>query len=113
MLVARDDRTGHFRPLEQLAVILRDEIGADFLGDEEPAVVILLRNPDPLHRRVARRDLAAKQADPAGADDGEPERLCLLSHALASAISTTAESASLESGRSTGWLRSADRSAAV
>src|SRR4029450_3599561 len=91
-------------------MVVGDEIGADLLRYVEPAVVVLLGDTDPLHRRMARRHLAAEQPDPAGADDGEPDALCLSSHRLPPAISATAESAAFDSGRSTGSLRSAERS---
>src|SRR5262245_10787392 len=104
---------GHLRPLEELAMVVGDEIGADLLGNVEPAVVVLLGDADPLHRRVPRRHLAAEQPDAAGADDGEPDAFRLPSHRLPPAISATADSAAFDSGRSTGSLRSAERSAAV
>src|SRR5207248_5902386 len=113
MLVGGDDGAGDLGPLKELAVILGDEVGADLLRDVEAAVVVLLGDADPLHRGVARRDLAAEQADPSGADDGEPDAFGLPSHRLPPAISATAESAAFDSGRSTGSLRSAERSAAV
>ncbi len=113
MLVGGDDDAGHLRPLEQLAVVLRHEVGADLLGDIEAAVVVLLRDPDPLHRRMARRDLAAKQADPAGANDGKADVCGLPPHRFAPTISAICDSDWFESGRSTGALISAERSAAV
>src|SRR5262249_11951106 len=94
-------------------MVLGDEVRADLLGDMQAAVMVLLGDADPLHRRMARCDLAAKQSDPAGADDGEPDAFCLPPHRLPPTISATAESAAFDSGSSTGSLRSAGRSAAV
>ena len=114
VLVGGDDDAGDFRALEQLAIVLGDEVGADLFRNVKAAVVVLLGDADPLHRRMACRDLAAKQPDPAGADDGEPDALGLPpAHRRAPAISATAESVAFDSGRSTGSLRSAERSAAV
>ena len=69
-------------PLDQLDMALRDEIGADLGRDVAGAVRILLGKPDPLHRRMAVRHLAAEQPDAAAADDGEPDVCGLRSHAL-------------------------------
>src|SRR5262245_65448089 len=113
MLVGGDDGASRLRTLEQLAVILGDEVGADLLRDVQAAVMVLLGDADPLHSRMARRDLAAKESDPAGADDGETDAFRLSSHRLPPTISATAESAAFDSGSSTGSLRSAERSAAV
>jgi len=113
MLVGGDDGAGDLRALEQLAQILGDEVGADLFRDMQAAVMVLLGDADPLHGRMARCDFAAKQSDPAGADDGEPDAFWLSSHRLPPTISATAESAAFDSGRSTGSLRSAERSAAV
>src|ERR1700757_643687 len=113
MFVGGDDGAGDFRALEQLAMILSDEVGADLLGDVQAAVMVLFGDADPLHGWMARCDLAAKQPDPAGADDGESDAFCLPSHRLPPTISATAESAAFDSGKSTGSLRSAERSAAV
>jgi hypothetical protein len=113
VLVGGDDGAGDFRTPQQLPMVLRDEIGAYLLRDIKAAIVILLRDADPLYGRMARRDLAAKQPDPAGTYDGKPDAFRLRSHALAPAISATAESDSFDNGRSTGALRSAERSAAV
>ena len=114
MLVGGDDDAGDLGTFEQLAVVLGDEVGADLFRDIKPAVVVLLGDADPLHRRMARRDLAAEQPDPPGADDGEPDALGLASaHRRAPAISATADSVAFDSGRSIGSLRSAERSAAV
>src|SRR5258708_32733643 len=57
--------------------------------------------------------LAAKQAAPARADDGEANALRLPSHRFPPTISATAESAAFDSGNSIGSLRSAERSAGV
>src|SRR6185437_10309587 len=62
---------------EQLAVIGGDEVGIDLARDQVAAVGVLLRDADPLDRRIPCRDLAAKQADAPGADDGEAEPLGL------------------------------------
>ena len=66
---------------------------------------------------MARRHLAAEQADAAAADDGEADALPFFITFSPAAVlafkSATAEIVSLVSGRSTGSLRSADRSAAV
>src|SRR5262249_3218763 len=113
MLVGGDDGAGDLRALEQLAMILGDEVRADLLGDMQAAVIVLLGDADPLHGRMARCDLAAKQPDPAGADDGEPDAFCFPSHPLPPTISATAAGGAFDSGRSTGSLRSAERSAAV
>src|ERR1700731_18885 len=95
-----------------------DEIGADAGRDVAAAIVIELCNTDPFHCRVPRRHLAAKQADPAGADDGQPDALGVLLHTFSPArffclSSAMPEIVSLVSGRSTGSLRSADKSAAL
>src|SRR5262249_8111557 len=113
MLVGGDDGAGDLRALEQLAKILGDEVGADRFRHVQAAVMVLLGDADPLHGRMARCDFAAKQSDPAGADDGEPDASWLSPHRLPPAISASAESAAFDSGRSTGSLRSAERSAAV
>ena len=113
MLIGGDDGAGDLRALEQLAKILGDEVGADLFSDMQAAVMVLLGDADPLHGWMARCDFAAKQSDPAGADDGEPDAFRLSPHRLPPTISATAESAAFDSGRSTGSLRSAERSAAV
>src|SRR5262249_57413462 len=112
MLVGCDDGAGDLRALEQFAMILGDEVGADLLGDMQAAVMVLLGDADPLHGRMACRDLAAKQSHPAGADDGEPDAFYLPSHRLPPTISATAESAAFDSGRPTGSFRSPAGSAA-
>ena len=58
---------------------LRDEVGADLRRDLAGAVRVLLGEPDPFHRRMAVRDLAAEQSDAAAADDRDAEFLCLRS----------------------------------
>src|SRR5215469_13573466 len=118
MLVGGDDRRRHFRSRQQRAVIGGDEVGADPRGDIAAAIMIELGNPDPLHRGMARRDLAAKQPDAAGADDGKPDAFGVLLHTLRPArlrclSSAIPEIVSLLSGKSIGSLRSADRSAAL
>ena len=75
MLVGRDDDRGDFRPRDERAEIAGDEIGADLLRDLVGARGPGLGEPDPVDLRVPRGDLAAEQADPAGADDGEPDAL--------------------------------------
>jgi hypothetical protein len=118
VLVGGDDRAGDFRPRQQLAVTGGDEIGADAGCDVAAAIVIELGDADPFDRGMARRHFAAEQADAAGADNGKPDALGAFLHtfnparflALSSAMP---EIVSLVSGRSTGALRSADRSAAL
>ena len=89
--------------------------GADFAG----AVRVLLGEPDPFDRRMARRHLAAEQPDAAAADDREADALWLISSCVQPRAdfsvlnSAIAEIVSLVSGRSTGSPRSADRSAAL
>src|SRR5579862_4357036 len=95
-----------------------DEIGADAGRDVTAAIMIELGDADPFHRRMPRRHLAAKQADPAGADDGQPDALGILLHTFSPArflalSSAMPEIVSLVSGRSMGSLRSADKSAAL
>src|SRR6202030_3058945 len=118
MLVGRDQHRVDFRPRQKLAMTGGDEIGADAGGDIAAAIMVELGDADPFHRRMPRRHLAAKQADPAGADDGKADALGVLLHtfnparflALSSAM---LEMVSLVSGRSMGSLRSAERSAAL
>ena len=110
--------SGRFK---QLDMALRDEIRADPRRDFAGAVRVLLGKPDPLHRGMAVRHLAAEQPDAAAADDGETDFCGLCSHfciaglspalyrAFRSAIAATV---SLVSGRFTGSPRSAERSAA-
>src|ERR1700685_4403507 len=95
-----------------------DEIGADTGGDVAAAIMVELGDANPFHYRMTRRHLAAEQADPAGADDGQPNALGVLLHTLSPArflalSSAMPEMVSLVSGRSMGSLRSADRSAAL
>ena len=121
MLVGGDDGAGHLRPLQQLDMALRDEIRADPGRDFAGAVRVLLGKPDPLHRRMAVRHLAAEQPDAAAADDGETDFCGLCSHFCIAGLSPAlyrafrsaiAAIVSLVSGRSTGSPRSAERSAA-
>src|SRR6202162_4372703 len=95
-----------------------DEIGADAGGDVAAAIMVELGDSDPFHRGMPRRHLAAEQADPAGADDGQPDALGVLLHTFSPArffclSSAMPEIVSLVSGRSIGSLRSAERSAAL
>ena len=83
MLVGRDDGAGDLRPPDQLDVALRDEIGADLGRDIAGAVRVFLGKPDPFHRRMAVRHLAAEQPDPPAADDRKPDVRSLRSHASA------------------------------
>jgi hypothetical protein len=78
MLVGGDDDRGHFRPLEQLAEIAGEEIGADLLRHLLGARGPGLGDADPIDLRVPRGDLAAEQTDPAGADDGKPDAFRVL-----------------------------------
>ena len=80
MLVGRDDGAGDLGAPQQLDVALRHEIGADLRRDLAGAVRVLLGEPDPLHRRMTVRDLAAEQPDAAAADDRETELFGLRSH---------------------------------
>jgi hypothetical protein len=113
MLVGRDDGAGDLRPTQQLAMALRDKIRVDLGRNLAGAVGVLLGEPDPFHRRMARRHLAAKQADAAAADDGETNAFGVAFHCLLLAvISEIAEMVSLVSGRSIGSPRAAERSAA-
>ena len=73
VLVGGDDGGRHLRPPEQLAVVLRDEICLDLAGNLTGPVGILLGEADPLHRRMARRHLAAEEADTTAADDSETD----------------------------------------
>src|SRR5687768_3629717 len=81
VLVGGDDGGVDLGPPQQLAMIGRDELGADRLGHPLAALRILLGDADPFDRRMARRHLAAEEADAAGADDGETDALSRLSHA--------------------------------
>jgi hypothetical protein len=76
MLVGRDDRRRDLRAPEQFAVIGGDEVGPDLRGDLGGTRRVLFGDADPLHRHVAGGDLAAEQADAAGAHDGKPDALC-------------------------------------
>src|SRR5262245_34964664 len=49
------------------------KIGAYLVGDLAGTVGVLLGQPDPADRWMARGNLAAEQADPAAADDGEAD----------------------------------------
>ena len=80
VLVGRDDRAGDLGTAQQLDMALRDEIGADPGCDFAGAVRVLFGEPDPFHRRMTVRDLAAEQADAAAADDREAKLFCLRSH---------------------------------
>ena len=107
VLVGRNDRRVHFGPGEQLAVVGGDEVGPDLGGDELRALGLDLGQADEVDLRMARRDLAAEQADAARADDGEADAFGVLLHATArtdfdGAIPTDTAS-----------LRSAERSAAM
>ena len=73
VLVGRDDRGRHLGAREKLAVVLCHEIGANFLPDLFPPIGFQLREADKVDLRVARRDLAAEQADSSAADDRETD----------------------------------------
>ena len=95
-----------------------DEIGADARADVAAAIMVELGDADPFHRGMARRHFAAEQADAPGTDNGEAYAFCTLLHTFSPArffffSSAIPEIVSLESGRSIGSLRSADKSAAL
>src|SRR5580693_8974714 len=95
-----------------------DEIGADAGRDITTTIMVELGDADPFHRRMPRRHFAAEQADPAGADDGQPDAFGVLLHTFSPArflalSSAMPEIVSLVRGRSMGSLRSADKSAAL
>src|SRR5262249_29652417 len=69
VLVGGNDRAGHFRAAQQLAVALRHEVGADLRRHLSGPVRVLLGEPDPFHRRVPVGHLAAQEAYAAAADD--------------------------------------------
>ena len=62
--------------LRLLAFIIALVYAAHFTG----AVRVLFGEPDPFDRRMARRHLAAEQADAAAADDGKADALGRLFH---------------------------------
>ena len=118
MLVGADDRGRYLRPLEQLDVALRDEIGADFRAYFARTVRILLGKANPFDRRMARGHLAAEKPHAAAADDRKADAFGGLLHWFTPARifclnSAMAEMVSFVSGKSTGSLRSADKSAAL
>ena len=113
VLVGRNDGAGDLRPAQQLAMALRDEIGLDLGRNLAGAIRVLLGKPNPFHRRMARRHLAAEQADAPAADDRKADAFGVAFHCLLLAvISEIAEMVSLVSGRSIGSPRAAERSAA-
>ena len=62
-------------PVEQRAVVLGDEVGADLAGHQIGAIGDALRDADPVDLRVAHGHFAAEQAHASGADDGEADAL--------------------------------------
>src|SRR6185437_11207055 len=97
---------------------LRNKIGVDLRRDFSGAIRVFLGEADPFYRRVARRHFAAEQTDTPATDDGEADILGGIFHMLSPARFFTLSSAmpeivSLVNGRSTGSLRSADKSAAL
>jgi hypothetical protein len=80
VLFGRDDDGRHFRAAHQLAIVLRDEIGADRLRDFLSALRDALGDPDPLDRRVLSGNGAAEIADAACADDRQANASCRLLH---------------------------------
>src|SRR5262249_21454647 len=118
VLVGGDDRAGDLGSLQQFDVALGHEVGTNFKCDLAGAVRVLLCDADPLHRRMTVRHLAAEQSDAAAADNREADVLGSGSHTLSHLRNLALKSAiaaivSLVSGRSTGSLRSAERSAAL
>ena len=113
MLVCSDDRRRHFRPREQLAVIGGHEIGADLLRNELGAIRLDLGESDEVDLGMPRCDLSAKQSDSAGADDGNTDALRILFHRLCTPYATARTFLASASGIDTGWLVSAERSAAM
>src|SRR5512139_239588 len=97
---------------------LGNEIGADPRPDFAGTVGVFLSQADPFNSRVARRHFAAEQAHAAAADDREADAFGGFLHWFTPARifclnSAMAEIVSFVSGRSTGSLRSAERSAAL
>ena len=98
--VGREDRRGHFRARQQLPEIGRDKIGFRFFLQQRKPFRLQIGDPDEVHHRMARGNLAAKQADAARAYDCEADALWIFSgHFL--------------NGSVTGALLSAERSAAM
>ena len=117
MFVGCDDRAGDFGALEQFDMTLRDEVRADFGCDIAGPIRVLLGKSDPFDSGMPVRDLAAEQPDASAADDRKPEFFRLRSHVFNPARifclnSAICEMVWLVRGRSTGSLRSADKSAA-
>ena len=65
---------------------LRDEIGADLGSNLAGAVRVFFGKPDPLDRRMARGDLAAKQTDTTAADDRQTYTLGIPLHEFTPAM---------------------------
>ena len=113
MLVGGDDRRRDLGSCEQLAIIGGNEIGADFVGDEAQSIRLDLGESDEVDLGMPRCDLSAKQSDSAGADDGNTDALRILFHRLCTPYATARTFLASASGIDTGWLVSAERSAAM
>jgi hypothetical protein len=118
VLVRAYDGGGDLRALEQFNVALGDKVRTDLWTHFAGPIRVLFGEPDPLDRGVASRHLAAEQADAAAANDCEANALGRCLHWFTPARifclnSAIAEIVSLDSGRSTGSFRSAERSAAL
>src|SRR5579883_495183 len=118
MFIGANKRRGDFGPRQKLAMAGGEIVGANPRRDIAAAVVVEFGDADPLDRGMPRRHLAAKQADPAGANDGEADAFGVPFHAFNPArlrclSSAMPEIVSLVSGSSIGSLRSADKSAAL
>src|SRR5262245_53421869 len=118
VLVRAYDRGGDLRPLEQFNVALRDKVRTDLRTHFAGPIRVLFGQPDPLDGGMASGHLAAEQTDAAAADHCETDALGRAFHWFTPARifclnSAIAEIVSLDSGKSTGSFRSAERSAAL
>jgi hypothetical protein len=75
VLVGRDDHRGDLGPLEELAVVLRDEVGPDLLCDKLASLRPQLGKADPLDLWVPRSDIPAECPNAAAADDRQADAL--------------------------------------